>query len=197
MSDPFATSLPTLETERLALREIVEADVPALFEVFSDPQVMRYWSSPPLADLEGARKLAAEIAAGFRERRLFQWGITVKGEGRVVGTCTLFDWERPHRRAEIGFALHRAEQGRGIARESVSAVLSFGFGSLGIHRFEADVDPRNEACLRLLERLGFRREGYLRERYHVSGEVQDSVLLGLLEPEWRAGRPAGQGPGAA
>lgn len=197
MSDPFATSMPTLETERLALREIVQADIPALFEVFSDPEVMRYWSSPPLADLKAAGKLAEDIAEGYRERRLFQWGITVQGEGGVIGTCTLFDWDRAHRRAEIGFALGRASQGRGIAREAVAAVLDLGFGSLGIHRFEADVDPRNEPSLLLLERLGFRREGYLRERYHVGGELQDSVLLGLLAPEWGAGRPAGIARGAA
>jgi RimJ/RimL family protein N-acetyltransferase len=69
--------------------------------------------------------------------------------------------------------------------EALRLLVDFAFGSLGLHRLEADVDPRNGPSLRLLERLGFRREGLLRERYHAQGEIQDSVILGLLAPEWQ------------
>jgi RimJ/RimL family protein N-acetyltransferase len=64
--------------------------------------------------------------------------------------------------------------------------MNHAFGTLGLHRVEADVDPRNDASLRLVERLGFRREGHLRERYFVAGEIQDSVIYGLLAPDWRS-----------
>jgi RimJ/RimL family protein N-acetyltransferase len=67
----------------------------------------------------------------------------------------------------------------------VAAVVAFGFETLNLHRIEADVDPRNERSLRLLERLGFRREGHLRERYCINGERQDAVMMGLLRAEWR------------
>jgi RimJ/RimL family protein N-acetyltransferase len=67
----------------------------------------------------------------------------------------------------------------------VGAVLEFAFGTLDLIRVEADVDPRNERSLRMLERLGFVREGFLRSRYVVAGEIQDTVFLGLLREEWK------------
>ena len=73
--------------------------------------------------------------------------------------------------------------------EAVPTLIAFAFGSMGLHRLEADVDPRNARSIRLLEREGFQREGLLRERYHVSGEIQDAALYGLLQPEWSEGRP--------
>lgn len=71
-------------------------------------------------------------------------------------------------------------------REALTALLDFAFGALDLHRLEADVDPRNAASVRTLERLGFRREGYLRERWLVGGEIQDALFYGLLRREWRA-----------
>lgn len=179
--------LPTLSGRRVELRWLEEEDVPALFEIFSDPEVMRYWSSPPLRDLGAAGGLLREIHDHFRARTLFQWGIARRAGGALLGTCTLLHWEADHQRAEIGFALGRTHQGKGFGTEAVGVLLGFAFQTLGLHRLEADVDPRNQPSLRLLERLGFRREGTLRERYHVNGEIQDSVILGLLRREWEAG----------
>ena len=186
---PAATTLPTLETERLTIRWMTAADVPALYEIFSDPLVTRYWSSPPLADRAAAAALLATIQELFRTRALFQWGIARREDDRVVGTCTLGSLNPTHRRAEIGYALGRAHWGQGLMAEALPPVLRFAFGELGLHRVEADVDPRNAPSIRTLERLGFRREGYLRERFEVAGEIQDSVVLGLLASEWRAAPP--------
>jgi RimJ/RimL family protein N-acetyltransferase len=185
--------LPLLPASRLELRWLEERDVPALFEIFSDAEAMRYWSAPPLPDLAAAEKLLREIYGYFETRTLFKWGIARRavdgqGEGSVLGTCTLLHIDFTHRRAEIGFALGRAHWGQGYAFEAVSTLLGFAFETLGLHRLEADVDPRNISSLRLLERLGFRREGHLRERYHVGGEIQDSLILGLLRREWQSGR---------
>jgi ribosomal-protein-alanine N-acetyltransferase len=73
-------------------------------------------------------------------------------------------------------------------REVLTRLFDFAFDELRIHRIEADVDPRNDASMGLLERLGFRREGYLRERWFVNDEIQDAAFLGLLAPDWRARR---------
>jgi ribosomal-protein-alanine N-acetyltransferase len=181
---PDASSLPTLVTERLALRWLTPADVPALYEIFSDPEVTRYWSSPPLSDLAAAEALLANIHESFEQRTLFQWGIARRTDDRVIGTCTLAGLTTAHRRAELGFALARRYWGSGYVAEALPALVRFAFDELGLHRLEADVDPRNLASIRALERLGFRREGYLRERYHVNGEVQDAILYGLLQPDW-------------
>lgn len=176
----WGATLPTLAGEGIALRALVEADVPALFDVFGDPEVMRYWSRAPFASADVAAEFLREIQDGFRTKRLFQWGITGPAGDTVVGTCTLFHVDREHRRCDVGFALGRRFWGRGIASKALSLLLRFAFEELGVHRVEADADPRNERSLRLLERLGFEREGLLRERYHVNGEIQDAVILGLL-----------------
>lgn len=177
--------LPTLPATRLSLRWLDDADVPALFAVFSDPEVTRYWSTPAMTDVAQARQLLAEIRECYAARDLLQWGIA-NADGSVIGTCTLSSLDLRHRRAEIGFALARASWGQGLAREAVRRVLAFAFGPLGLHRVEADVDPRNARSLALLESIGFAREGLLRERWHVAGEICDGVFLGLLARDFAA-----------
>ena len=184
----WGDELPRLETPRTVLRWMTAADVPALYEIFRDHEVARYWSWPAYTHPAQASALLAEIEELFAERVLFQWGIARRDDDRVVGTATLFQIEPANRRGEIGFALGRAAWGQGLMREALTALFDFAFGPLRLHRLEADVDPRNERSLAVLERLGFRREGLLRERHIVAGEIQDSVMLGLLAREW-TGRP--------
>ena len=190
---PGAIALPTLTTPRLRLRALVPADVPALYEIFADVEVVRYWSAPPLADLAEAAALQAEIEALFHAGSLFQWGIVRAGaEDRVLGTCTLADIDLKHQRAAIGFALGRASWGHGFAREAVQALVEFAFTELELHRLAADADPRNQRSLQLLAALGFVREGFQRECYFVMDEWQDAVLFGLLRREWQPHQPTGQ-----
>lgn len=182
--------LPILRANRVLLRWLTAEDVPALFGIFSDPTVMRYWSSPPLEDEAAAAELLEEIHRFFREKTLFQWGVALEDGAKangstVIGTCTLLQMDTENRRAELGFALGRAYWGHGYMTEALHRLLDFAFGDLDLRRLEADVDPRNDGSLRMMERLGFEREGYLRERWVVGGEVQDSVLYGLLRRDWK------------
>jgi RimJ/RimL family protein N-acetyltransferase len=178
-------TLPTISANRVCLRWLTDEDVNSLFSIFSDPEVMRYWSSLPLADVEEASKLLADIRDYFRQRILFQWGIARKTDDRVIGTCTLFHIDRDNRRAELGYALGREHWGKGYMQEALTALLSFCFGELNLHRIEADVDPQNVSSVKTLERLGFQREGYLRERWLVGGGIQDALFYGLLRREWQ------------
>lgn len=180
--------MPTLSTERLVLRNLREQDAEMVFEVFRDPDVMRYWSSPPMMDIAEARALIRKIHDLFRAGTLFQWGIASRSTDAILGTCTLFHLDLTHRRGEIGFAIGKQHWGQGIASEAVARLIALAFEELKLHRLEADVDPRNENSLRLLDRQGFQREGLLRERYQVSGEIQDAVFFGLLRPEWKSAR---------
>jgi RimJ/RimL family protein N-acetyltransferase len=173
-------SFPTLKTERLVLRAVTEDDARALFEIFSDPQVMRFWSRPPMASVDDAHALVREIEAGWHARTLLQWGVALKADDVVIGTCTLYRWDRTHRRAELGYVLRRDRWGSGIATEAVRTVLDHAFGTMDLHRVGADTDPRNAASARLLERLGFQREGLQRETYFHLGEWADSELWGLV-----------------
>lgn len=182
-----AAQLPTISASRVRLRWLTPGDVPALFEIFGDPLVCRYWSRPPLPSVAEAVELHNEIVRCFTERSLFQWGVADITDDRVIGTCTLASLSPQHRRAEVGFALARRAWGRGYMAEALPALIRFAFESLDLHRLEADVDPRNQPSIRLLESAGFRREGFLRERYRLNDEIQDAVLYGLLRHEF-AGR---------
>ena len=181
MHPPLAAldRLPTLPTARTLLRALTHADAEQLFEVFSDPETMRYWSSEPHRDPRQTAAMVAAIEQGFERRTVLQWGIESADHGHLLGTVTLLPaGEQP--RAELGVILGRAHWGLGLAGEAQRAVIGFAFGELGLHRLEADAHPDNRASLHSLERLGFRREGLLRERWLVAGEFSDSVILGLL-----------------
>jgi ribosomal-protein-alanine N-acetyltransferase len=182
----WGESPPVLESASLRLRPLVDSDVDDVFGIFGDPEVMRYWSFPAFRARSQAEQFMATIRQAFAARTSVLWGIVRREDDVLLGTCRLFHFESEHRRAEIGFALRRGDWGRGLASEAVAAVLDFAFGPLDLIRIEADADPRNERSIRLLERLGFRREGLLRNRYIVAGEVQDTLFLGLLREDWAA-----------
>lgn len=180
---PGLDRLPTLAAGRLRLRALTAADTDAVYAVFSDPQVMRYWSSPPMTAPEQAVAYIEHIEQWFARRAGLQWGIAHGDDDRVIGTATLCAFALEHRRCEIGYALSSTAWGQGLAHEALTRLLRYAFDELALERIEADVDPRNAASIKLLERLGFRHEGLLRARWHVAGEVQDSALYGLLRDE--------------
>ena len=184
--------LPVLETKRLRLRAPVNADIPALFAVFRDPEAMRYWSRPAMVDVAEAEELLRDIQRHHETRTLFQWALARREDDLVIGTCTLFRIEWEHRRAELGYILRRDHWGLGLAHEALTSIVDHAFGKLGLHRLEADIDPRNAASIRSVTRLGFKPEGRLRERFFVAGEIQDSLFYGLLAPEWRVRDSAGR-----
>jgi RimJ/RimL family protein N-acetyltransferase len=176
--------LPTINTTRLSLRSISEADVDDFYAVYSNPEVMRYWSTPPLASKDAAIQLISEIHQGIERHDILKWGMALRSNNKFIGSITLFHLDFNHRRAEIGFAQGRAYWGQGYMQEGLKAVLNYAFEELKLHRIEADVDPRNEASVRTVERLGFQKEGYLRERWQVNGDLQDALFFGLLRPDW-------------
>lgn len=159
-----ADQLPTLAAPRVALRWLTDSDAGALYRIFSNPTVMRYWSTLPMSDIAQAKKLVDDIHEGFRARRFFQWGVARLEDDRIIGTCTLFAINEAQGRAEVGYALGHEFWGRGYMNEALTALVDFAFGTLGMRRLEADVDPRNAGSTHALERLGFWREGLLRER---------------------------------
>ena len=176
--------LPVIEASRVRLRHLEESDTDSLFEIFSDREAMRYWSAPPFEERAEAAKLLAEIHEYFRQKTLFQWGIARRDDDKIIGTSTLFHLDGKNRRAEIGYALNRQFWGNGFVNEALTALFNFAFAELNLHRIEADVDPQNSASIRVLERLGFQKEGYLRERWIVGGEIQDALFYGLLRSDW-------------
>ena len=176
--------LPTIVASRVSLRWISAKDTDAFFAIYSNPEVMRYWSTPPLADREAAANLIKKIHEDWKRRVILKWGIALRSNDHLIGSITLFNLDFNHRRSEIGYALGREYWGQGYMNEALMALLKYAFEDLNLHRIEADVDPRNTASIKTVERLGFQREGYLRERWQINGEIQDAYFYGLLRQEW-------------
>ena len=174
-----------IPTKSLTLRFLSEADLPAVYDIFSHPEVMRYWSYPPWTDRSQAQQWLIKVQEGYRTRNDLQFGIERRADSVLLGTCTLFQFHVASRRAEIGYALGRPYWGSGYMHNALQALLRYAFQTLELNRLEADIDPRNMASANTLERLGFQKEGYLRERWIVNDEISDTCLYGLLRREWQ------------
>lgn len=182
---PVFASLP-LRTNRLLLRPLRESDADAMLGIFSDPEVMRFWGSVPWSSRDEALERIAKDAQRLEEGTDLRLGLERLTDATFLGTCTLFDFNAQCRRAEIGYCLASAAWGQGYMHEALTSLIQYGFKQLDLNRIEADIDPRNEASARSLERLMFKREGLLRERWIVGSEVSDSALYGLLRVDWLA-----------
>lgn len=182
----WPTSNVQLNTARLTLRPLCMDDAQRLLRMYSDPEFTRYWSAEPWTSLAQAEALIEkdrhELAAGERLRL----GIFLRDHGALIGTCSLFHVVQRCHRAELGYGIAREHWRQGYMFEAVTALLGLAFEDLAMNRIETDVDPRNTASARSLEKLGFKREGYLRERWIVGEEVSDSAIYGLLAREWKS-----------
>jgi RimJ/RimL family protein N-acetyltransferase len=179
-------SAVTLSTSRFTLRPLQPSDAQALYGMYSNPQFMRYWSSAPWTSIDQAERMIANDRQDHEAGRHLRLAIIRDADALFVGTCTLFGFGPHGDRAEIGYGIAPQFWGRGYMTEAVGALIAFAFGELGLRRLEADIDPRNAGSARGLEKLGFTREGLLRERWSVAGEVSDSAIYGLLAREFRA-----------
>jgi len=177
MTDKFSVSLTTA---RLLLRPLHCGDAETLFSIFSDPEVMRYFNTPPWASLEEAHDVIDSSLEKMKRQESITLAIVLKETNELIGKCMLFSYEPESKRAELGFGVARQHWGKGIIPEAGKALLEYGFDALGLRRIEAEIDPENIASAKTLERLGFIKEGLLRQRWEVNGVVSDSALYGLL-----------------
>jgi len=178
--------LPAIETARLRLRPLLEADIPAHYAVFSDPDVARYWSREPWTDIAQAEESIKAILAAQADGSEARFGIELLSTGELIGNVGLHHFFGSNRRCEIGYALGSRHWGQGYATEALRAAIRHGFDALDLNRIEADIDPRNAASARVLDKLGFRKEGFMPERWFVFGEFADTVNYGLLKRYWEA-----------
>jgi ribosomal-protein-alanine N-acetyltransferase len=180
-------AFPTLTTSRLVLREIVPSDAVAYHRIYRSGQDTSIWQTRLDATLEDTEARIARIASAFAAREAVRWGIALSNGSELAGSVGFWRWDKAHCRAEIGYELAAEHRGRGYIVEALSALLPFGFEAMALHSVEANTHPDNAASHKVLERLGFRREGYLRENYLCGGVYYDTALYSLLRP-WLVAR---------
>ena len=175
---------PEIVTERLKLSRLRESDAVALFGYRSDPEVCRYQSFEP-GTLDDAKQFIREQEGTIFSTpgTWFQFAIRIRETGQLVGDLGVHFLEDDSRQAEIGVTVDPRHQMSGIGTEAVLCVLGQLLGPLGKHRVFASVDPRNEACIALLRRVGMRQEAHFRESLWFKGEWVDDVVFGILGSE--------------
>jgi ribosomal-protein-alanine N-acetyltransferase len=183
--DTIFTHFPNLTTERLLLRQIQPEDAEDLFATFGDEEVMEFYGHPVHKSVDDSRELIRQQQHWYAQREGIRWGITLKGNEKVIGSCGLYLFDRESRRAETGYELNRAYWRQGIISEALSAVLTYAFNELELNRIEAVVGGGNERSAGLLSKLGFSHEGILRKRFYFRERYWDEHYFGLLKSEWQ------------
>jgi RimJ/RimL family protein N-acetyltransferase len=177
-----------LETERLVLRPFAEGDLEAFYEIQSDVESARWLYNEPRT-LDEMRTLLGLKIAGAQFTAEGNWlsaAVIERETGEFVGDVSLRWFSALHKTGEIGFMFDRAYRGRGYATEAAARLIAFGFEGMGFHRVIGRAEPRNTASVRVLEKLGMRREALLVENEWVKGEWQSEVVYAMLEHEWRS-----------
>jgi ribosomal-protein-alanine N-acetyltransferase len=176
---------PTLRTARLQLRPFTNADAEALFALHSNAHVLRYWDAPPWTERARAERFIAACGRMAEEGSGARLAMDRVSDKAFIGWCHLTRWNPDYRSASMGYCLDDAAWGHGYATEAGRALLQWAFDTLDLNRVQAETDTRNAASARVLEKLGFVREGTLREDCVVNGEVSDSWVYGLIGRQWR------------
>ncbi len=176
---------PTLPTARLRLRPFAGTDADRLFARHRRATGLRYWDSPPWRDRARAETFIVACRLMAEEETGARLAVDRVDDGTFIGWCSLNRWNPVHRSASLGYCYDEAAWGHGYATEAARALLRWAFATLDLNRVQAETDTRNLASARVLEKLGFLREGTMREDCVVDGEVSDSWIYGLLRREWR------------
>jgi ribosomal-protein-alanine N-acetyltransferase len=171
-------------TDRLIIRKIRSEDADAVHAFKSDLGTTRYYGQYPHCSVEETRHWIEKNLSDQQQRKAITWVIVSKNDGIVIGECCFWNFDSEHRCAEIGYELHPDHNHKGIMTETLSAIISFGFSEMGLHRIEANPLACNQRSRDLLLKLGFREEGVLRERVHFHNQNLDQVYYGLLAHEW-------------
>ena len=175
---------PRLRTQNLLLRDLVPGDAEALLRIFSDSQVTRYYDLDTFRTIAEARELIERFTKRFLNQVGIRWGIARKETpDTLIGTCGYNIWLPSSHRAIIGYDLARDHWKQGIMSEALKRVLDFGFGTMELNRIEALVFAKNLPSHRLLKKLGFQREGVLREYEFVKEKFVDLTMYSLLRRE--------------
>jgi ribosomal-protein-alanine N-acetyltransferase len=185
--DEMFEHFPHLETPHLILRQIEPRDAEALFATFSDAETMQFYDQLPHRTIEESRELIRKQQEWYARHQAIRWGITRKGDAtnEVIGSCGLFKFDEGGHYAETGYELRRAYWRQGIMTEALTSMLTFAFGTLGLHRVEAVIDDANGRSKGLLLKLGFTHEGTLRQRFFFRERFWDEEYFGLLSDEWQ------------
>ena len=184
MTGEVFSTFPEISTERLTLREIKQKDAESIYKILSDPEVIKYDTFDLLTDIKQVEDLIRWFENEYQKKHAIFWGICLKNQSEVIGFCK-FEVEVPQVRADIGYDLRSDYWNKGIMTETLNAVIEYTLNNIGVNRIEAAVSTENKGSIRVLEKLGFVKEGILRERSYFKGKCHDMMMLSILKNEYK------------
>lgn len=184
MPDAAFQPLPILKTERLILRPLRLDDAQDQFEYAQDDEIAAFGLWQPLKTLQENIDDVQEALNAYTNSGAYIWAVEYRADHKMIGRIQLGAYHAGVF-ADIGYAYNRLYWGKGYASEAAHAVLKFGFETLKLHRIGATVLPDNIGSIRVLEKMGFQREGVRRQIYALRGSFEDLLCYSILAPEWR------------
>lgn len=180
------STVPTLETDRLILRQVTEDDLAELHQLRSNERAMEYLSRPRTTCEQDARDLLHEFEVAQVGGTAVTWCMSLQQDSTtLIGIIGLYRISKANHRGEVGYTLMPEHWGQGLMSEAVQCLLDYAFDQLGFHSLEAHTDPRNQNSKRLLERNGFRFAGSFRDCLLFEGDYISSDLYELLKSDWK------------
>ena len=175
-----------ITTARLVLREFVEEDWIDMLAYQQKQDYLRYyeWHERRAGDVRDLVALFLKYQQDV-PRYKFQFAVTSKAAGSLIGSCGIRKASPKGHEAEIGFEINPDYWGRGYATEAAETIVTFGFSELGLHRIWAWCIAENSGSRRLLEKLGMRQEARLRDKEYFKNRWWDVLYFAILEDEWQ------------
>ena len=178
------SNIPRLTTDRLVLRKLKVSDAQDMFEYAKQRDVTKYLTWYPHPDVAYTEEYLRYISQRYATGDFYDWAVTLKENGKMIGTCGFTRFELHNNSAEIGYVLNPLYHGNGYATEAAGEVLRFGFEELKLHRIEAKHMLENTASHRVMEKLGMSEEGTFRESYYIRREYRTVTVCSILENEY-------------
>jgi len=175
---------PTLTTKRLLLRRMLKSDAEDMFEYASDPAVTKYLLWDPHGSVKYTARYLAYVQTRYRAGEFYDWAVTDRRSGKMIGTCGFTSFDFHNNSAEVGYVLNPAFWHRGIAAEALREVLHFAFMILGLNRVEARYMVNNNDSRRVMEKVGMKFEGVARGAIYVKGHYVSVGTCAILRSEF-------------
>lgn len=179
---------PVLTTNRLILRQIRPEDFKSVFDIFSRPEVTDFYNLDSFQTDEPAKALVDSFIQRFHNKQGIRWGISFKGDTKLIGTCGLQNLVIQHSRAEIGYDLNPDFWRTGIMSEAIKEILRYCFNIVRLNRIEALCMQGNYASISLLKKCNFQLEGTVRQYAYWKGHYHDLILLSLIRSDFKTNR---------
>ena len=180
------SNIPQLETKRLILRKILPSDSSDVYDYSSRKEVPEFLLWYPHPNIEYSERYTEQLQEQYRAGDFYDWGVVLKSNEKMIGTCGFTSFDIQNNRGEIGYVLNPDYCGSGYATEAVNEVMSFGFNKLNLNRIEAKYMIGNDRSRKLMERCGMKFEGVLRGYILTKGEYKDIGICSITADEYYA-----------